>query len=111
MPCTCLSYSITGRRAPTPERYELAQPHNAATIGNCRENRFIANGNRWIDPRGEPSLYRGECAALLLNPADIVVIDATTPEEAIAEIRQPGAVDKRGRRMVSQHPPELVRSR
>jgi len=31
-----------------------------------------------------------------LNPADIVVIDATTPEEAIAEIRQPGAVDKRG---------------
>jgi len=48
---------------------------------------------------------------LLLNPADIVVIDATTPEEAIAEIRQPGAVDKRGRRMVSQHPPELVRSR
>jgi len=32
----------------------------------------------------------------VLNPADIVVIDATTPEEAIAEIRQPGAVDKRG---------------
>jgi hypothetical protein len=35
---------------------------------------------------------------LLLNPADMV--------EAIAEIRQPGAVDKRGRRMVSQHPPD-----
>ena len=43
---------------------------------------------------------------MVLNPADIVVIDATTPEEAIAEIRQPGAVDKRGRRMVSQHPPD-----
>jgi cytosine deaminase len=46
---------------------------------------------------------------LLLNPADIVVIDATTPEQAIAEIRQPLAVDKRGRRTVLRHPPELVR--
>jgi cytosine deaminase len=43
------------------------------------------------------------------NKADIVVIDATTPEQAIAEIRQPLAVYKRGRRTVVRHPPELVR--
>ena len=43
------------------------------------------------------------------NPADIVVIDATTPEQTIAEIRQPLAVYKRGRRTVVRHPPELVR--
>jgi cytosine deaminase len=43
------------------------------------------------------------------NPADIVVIDATTPEQAIAEIRQPLAIYKRGRRTVVRHPPELVR--
>jgi cytosine/creatinine deaminase len=43
------------------------------------------------------------------NPADIVVIDAETPEQAIAEIRQPLAVFKRGRRMVIRRPPELVR--
>ena len=43
------------------------------------------------------------------NPADIVVIDATTPEQTIAEIRQPLAVFKRGRRTVVRHPPELVR--
>jgi cytosine deaminase len=43
------------------------------------------------------------------NPADIVVIDATTPEQAIAEIRQPLAVYKGGRRTVVRHPPELVR--
>jgi cytosine deaminase len=43
------------------------------------------------------------------NPADIVVIDATTAEQAIAEIRQPLAVYKRGRRTVVRHPPELVR--
>jgi cytosine deaminase len=43
------------------------------------------------------------------NPADIIVIDATTPEQTIAEIRQPLAVYKRGRRTVVRHPPELVR--
>jgi cytosine/creatinine deaminase len=43
------------------------------------------------------------------NPADIVIIDAETPEQAIAEIRQPLAVFKRGRRTVVRHPPELVR--
>jgi cytosine/creatinine deaminase len=43
------------------------------------------------------------------NPADIVVIDAASPEQAIAEIRQPLAVYKRGKRTVLCHPPELLR--
>jgi cytosine deaminase len=43
------------------------------------------------------------------NPADIVIIDAKTPEQAIAEIRPPLAVYKRGRRTVVRHPPELLR--
>ena len=43
------------------------------------------------------------------NPADIVVIDAETPEQAIAEIRQPLAVFKRGRRTVIRRPPKLLR--
>jgi cytosine/creatinine deaminase len=43
------------------------------------------------------------------NPADIVVLDAATPEQAVAEIRQPLAVYKCGRRTVVRHPPELVR--
>ena len=42
------------------------------------------------------------------NPADLVVIDAATPEQAIAEIRPPLAVWKRGRRTVIRHPPELL---
>jgi len=40
--------------------------------------------------------------------ADIVVIDATTPEQAIAEIRPPLAVWKRGRQTVIRRPPELL---
>ena len=44
------------------------------------------------------------------NPADIVVIDAGSAEQAVAEIRQPLAVFKRGRRTVKREPAELVRS-
>jgi cytosine deaminase len=43
------------------------------------------------------------------NPADIVVIDAESPEEAIARIRPPVAVYKRGRRTLTRRPPELLR--
>ncbi len=43
------------------------------------------------------------------NPADIVIIDADTPEQAIAEICQPLAVWKRGRRTVARHLPQLLR--
>jgi cytosine deaminase len=43
------------------------------------------------------------------NPADIVVLDAGSPEQAVAEIRHPLAVFKRGRRTVKREPAELVR--
>jgi cytosine deaminase len=43
------------------------------------------------------------------NPADVVVIGAQTPEQVIAEIAQPLAVFKNGKRTVVWHPPELLR--
>lgn len=43
------------------------------------------------------------------NPADIVVFEAETPEQAVAELRPPLAVWKRGRRTVTRQPPELHR--
>ena len=41
------------------------------------------------------------------NPADIVVIDSPTPDRAVAEIRRPVAVFKRGKRTVTWQPPEI----
>ena len=41
------------------------------------------------------------------KPADIVIIDAICAEQAVAEIRPPLAVWKRGRRTVTRQPPEL----
>ena len=43
------------------------------------------------------------------NPADIVVVDATTPEQAVAEITPPLAVFKRGKRTVTRPRAELHR--
>jgi cytosine/creatinine deaminase len=43
------------------------------------------------------------------NPADIVVLDATTPEQAVAEICHPLAVFKRGKRTVTRQRAELHR--
>ena len=43
------------------------------------------------------------------NPADIAIIDAESPEQAIAQIRPPLAVWKRGRRTVTRLPPQLHR--
>jgi cytosine deaminase len=43
------------------------------------------------------------------HPADVVIINAQTPEQAIAEISQPLAVFKNGKRTVVWRPPELLR--
>jgi cytosine deaminase len=43
------------------------------------------------------------------NPADLVVVDATTPEQAVAEVCPPLAVFKRGRQTVTRPRAELHR--
>ena len=43
------------------------------------------------------------------NPADIVIFDAKTPEQAVAEIAQPLATFKNGRQTMAWSRPELLR--
>jgi cytosine deaminase len=43
------------------------------------------------------------------HPADVVILDAESPEQAIAEISRPVAVFKKGKQTVRWHTPELVR--
>jgi cytosine deaminase len=43
------------------------------------------------------------------HPADVVVINAQAPEQAIAEIAQPLAVFKNGKQTVAWQPPQLLR--
>jgi cytosine deaminase len=92
--------------------------------GDCSLIR-MANLHANVLQIGQPAQLREifamltERSARLLNlkdygiaigkPADIVVIDAGSPEQAVAEICQPLAVFKRGRRTVKREPAELVR--
>ncbi len=62
-----------------------------------------------LTERSARLLNLGDYGLAVGNPADIVIIDADTPEQAIAEIRQPLAVWKRGRRTVARHLPQLLR--
>jgi cytosine/creatinine deaminase len=43
------------------------------------------------------------------HPADVVIINAQSPEQAIAEIAQPLAAFKNGRQTIAWNPPELLR--
>jgi len=43
------------------------------------------------------------------NPADMVIFDAQTPEQAIAEVRNPLAAFKRGRQTMARQPAQLLR--
>ena len=45
------------------------------------------------------------------HPADVVIINAQSPEQAIAEIAQPLAAFKHGRQTLEWHPPQLLRPR
>jgi cytosine deaminase len=96
----------------------------ATPYGDCSLIR-MANMHANVLQLGHPAQLR-ECFAMLtersarlLNltdyglavgkPADALVLDAASPEQAIAEIARPLAAFKNGRRTVVWHPPELVR--
>ena len=43
------------------------------------------------------------------NPADVVILDAQSPEQAVAEVARPLAAFKRGKQTLRWHAPELLR--
>jgi cytosine deaminase len=64
---------------------------------------------RMLTDRSARLLNAGNYGIELGLPADIVVIDAQTPAQAVAEIAQPVAAFKGGRQTVVWHPPRLLR--
>jgi len=93
-------------------------------FGDCSLLR-IANLQANVCQVGQPQQLR-DCFAMLTersarlmnlpdygvrvgNPADLVVLDAVSPEQAVAEITPPLAVFKRGRRTVTRARAELHR--
>jgi cytosine deaminase len=62
-----------------------------------------------LTTRSAKLLNLGDYGVRIGNPADLAVIDAETREQAVAELREPLAVWKRGRRTVTRPRPELHR--
>jgi len=78
----------------------VVQLDRPAQLGECF---------RMLTDRSARLLNLGDYGLEIGRPADIVVIDARSPEQAIAEIAQPVAAFKRGKQTVAWHPPELLR--
>ena len=66
---------------------------------------------RMLTDRSAALLNVRDYGIVIGNPADVVVIDAQSPEQAVAEIAQPVAVFKHGRRTVQWDLPTLMRPR
>jgi cytosine/creatinine deaminase len=64
---------------------------------------------RMVTDRSAALLNFDDYGFAIGNPADVVIIDAQSPEQAIAEIAQPLAVFKKGRRTVQWDAPKLMR--
>ena len=64
---------------------------------------------RMVTDRSAALLNFNDYGFAIGNPADVVIIDAQSPEQAIAEIAQPVAAFKKGRMTVRWDPPKLVR--
>jgi cytosine deaminase len=67
----------------------------------------VAECFRMLTDRSARLLNLRDYGIAIGNPADLVVIDARSPVQAVAEICQPLAVYKHGRRTVTRHAPEL----
>jgi cytosine deaminase len=64
---------------------------------------------RMLTDRSARLLNHPDYGLAVGGPADVVVINAQTPEQAIAEIAQPLAAFKNGKQTMIWRPPQLLR--
>jgi cytosine deaminase len=78
-----------------------------ANVLQVSHTQRLAECFRMLTDRSARLLNLPDYGITVGNPADLIVIDAQSPEQAVAEICQPLAVFKRGRRTVTRHPAQL----
>jgi cytosine/creatinine deaminase len=85
----------------------LANLH--ANVLQVRDPRRLRECFAMLTERSARLLNLDDYGLAVGNPADVVLFDARTPEQAIAEIRNPFAAFKRGRQTMLRSPPKLIR--
>lgn len=83
--------------------------HRRAAGGGPEARRQADRGRAALTDRSARLLNLADYGLAVGRPADIVVLNAQSPEQAIAEISQPVAAFKAGRQTVAWALPELLR--
>jgi cytosine deaminase len=77
---------------------------NTLQVGDAER---IAECFEMVTTRSAKLMNKADYGIAVGNPADVVVIDAASPKQAVAELREPLAVFKRGRRTVTRQRAQL----
>jgi cytosine/creatinine deaminase len=80
-----------------------------ANVLQVRHPRHLRECFAMLTERSARLLNLDDYGLAVGNPADVVLFDAQTPEQAIAEIRNPFAAFKRGVQTMLRSEPELIR--
>ena len=109
--CSISSNNVLNPATPYGDCSLIRMANLQANLLQVSTRRGLRECFHMISARSARLLNHRDYGLAVGNPADIVIIDATSPEHAIAEICRPLAVYKRGKRTVTWHPPKLNRPR
>jgi cytosine deaminase len=107
--CSLSSNNILNPATPYGDCSLIRMANLYANILQVDRPAQLAECFRMLTERSARLLNLPDYGFKLGNPADIVVIDAQTPEQAVAEISQPIATFKNGRQTVAWPLPKLLR--
>jgi cytosine deaminase len=107
--CSLSSNNILNPATPYGDCSLIRMANLYANILQVDRPAQLAECFRMLTDRSAQLLNLEDYGFKLGNPADIVVIDAQTPEQAVAEISQPIATFKNGRQTAAWPLPKLLR--
>ena len=105
--CSISTNNVLNPFTPYGDGSLLRMANLHANVLQVSHTHRLAECFRMLTDRSARLLNLPDYGIKIGNPADLVVIDASSPEQAVAEICQPLAVFKRGRRTVTRHAPEI----
>jgi len=105
--CSISTNNVLNPFTPYGDGSLLRMANLHANVLQVSHTHRLAECFRMLTDRSARLLNLPDYGIKIGNPADLVVIDAQSTEQAVAEICQPLAVFKRGRRTVTRHAPEI----
>jgi cytosine deaminase len=107
--CSLSSNNILNPFTPFGDGSLLRMANLHANILQVGQPERIAECFEMLTSRSARLMNLKDYGVAVGNPADIAVLEATGPRQAVAELREPIAVFKRGKRTVTRRPAELHR--